>query len=276
MSSLRALAIGTVFFALTVLSIPIQFFSIRFNLKLQKTYPHAYHGLLCRLFGIRFTVIGKPVTDRGVLMVANHSGYFDILIMSAMAHVSFVAREDVGHWPLFGLMSRLQRSVFVERKRRSQTGEARDELSRRLKQGDTLVLFPEGTSTDGNRVITFKSALMGAVETEIGKDAAGNPVYVPVQPVSIAYTGLHGMPLSRDTRPLVTWYGDMDLLDHLWEAMKAGPFDVTVQFHPPLTAGPGFGRKQIAALAETTVRRGHLRALNGQTEAAQEPTEKAA
>jgi len=276
MASLRALAVGLAFFVLTIVSAPIQFLAVRFKWKLQKTYPHGYHRLLCRMFGIRITVIGKPIKDRGVLMVANHTGYFDILIMSATAHVSFVAKSDVTSWPLFGLMARLQRSVFVERTRRAATGEARNVIQQRLKDGDALVLFPEGTSTDGNRVITFKSALMGAAETELGKDEAGNAIGVPVQPVSIAYVGLQGMPMGRENRPLIAWYGDMDLMSHLWEAWKAGPFDVVVQFHPPLTAGPGRGRKEIAALAETMVRRGQMRALNGLAEPAPEPSEKAA
>ena len=273
---MRAFAVGAAFFILTLMSAPIQYLSIRFKWKLQKTYPHGYHRFLCRMFGIRITVIGKPVLDRGVLMVANHGGYFDILIMSAAAPVSFVARDDVKSWPLFGLMARLQRSVFVERTRRRQTGDARAELRRRLQEGDALVLFAEGTSTDGNRVIAFKSALMGSAETEIGKDSLGNPVYVPVQPVSISYVGLQGMPMGRENRPLIAWYGEMDLMSHLWEALKAGPFEVVVEFHPPLSADATHGRKEIAAQAEALVRRGHMRALNGLAETGREPAEKAA
>lgn len=276
MPALRAFAVGLAFFGLTLLSIPVQYLSIRFKLKLQKIYPHSYHRLLCRLLGIRLTVIGQPVEDRGVLMVANHAGYFDILIMSATAHVCFVARKDVRSWPLFGLMAHLQRSVFIERARRSQTGEARDDLSRRLKEGDALALFPEGTSTDGIRVLPFKSALMGAVETEIAKDAGGRPVYAPVQPVTISYVGLYGMPLGRESRPLIAWYGDMDLLTHLWEALKTGPFEVVVEFHPPLTVDAAHGRKQIAAQAEAVVRRAHIRNLSGCADVRRQAAEKAA
>jgi len=263
MPAIRAFMLAAAFIGLTLLSVPVQYFSIRLGLRLQKTYPHAYHRLLCRVFGIRLTIFGTPVKDRGVLMVANHASYFDILIMSAAAHVCFVAREDVKGWLLFGLMARLQRSVFIERARRSQSGQARDELRRRLLAGDAIVLFPEGTSTDGNHVLAFKSALMGAAETEIAKDAGGNPVYVPVQPVSITYVGMQGIPLGREYRPLFTWFGDMELLPHLWEALKTGPLDVVVEFHPPLTVGPGLDRKRLAAQAEAVIRAGQGRALNG-------------
>ncbi|MDE2182617.1 MAG: 1-acyl-sn-glycerol-3-phosphate acyltransferase [Alphaproteobacteria bacterium] len=264
MPRLRAFVLVATFVVLTLASVPIQYFSLRCRLKLCRIYPHAYHRLLCRMFGIRITVIGKPVEDSGVLFVANHTGYFDILIMSATARLSFVAKREVASWPLFGLMARLQESIFVDRDRRSAAGAARDVLRQRLRRGDALVLFPEGTSTDGNRVLTFKSALMGAVESEIGHDAAGRVRYVPVQPVSITYVGVHGIPLGRENRPLFAWYGDMELLPHVWEAVKAGPLDVVVEFHPPLTMDEAGDRKRIAILAETAVRRGQTRALRGE------------
>jgi lyso-ornithine lipid O-acyltransferase len=261
MPSLRAFCLAIAFFGLTALSAPIQWLSIRLGLKLQKGYPHAYHSFLCRLLGIRVHVIGKPIRDRGVLMVANHTGYFDIIIISAAAKVSFVAKSEVSGWPLFGLMAKLQRSVFVDRSRRAAAAQSAAVIRDRLKDGEALVLFPEGTSTDGNRVFPFKSALMGAVESDLGSD--GSHDYVPVQPVSIAYVGFHGIPLGRENRPIYAWYGNMDLMPHLWEAFKTGPLDVVVEFHPPLSAGPGCGRKQIAVLAEKACRDGQLRALQG-------------
>lgn len=251
------------FLGLTLVMAPIQYFAMRLGLKIRKRYPQIYQRMLCRAFGIRVTVIGEPVRDSGVLMVANHTGYWDVIVVGSIMPVSFVAKSEVAKWPFFGMMARLQRTVFVERARRSRTGESRDILRERLQEGDALVLFPEGTSTDGNRVITFKSALMGAVEAELGTDADGNVRYVPVQPVSVSYVGLCGMPLGRENRPLFAWYGDMDLLPHVWEALGAGPLDVVVEFHPPLTVKPGCGRKQIACLAEATVREGQTRALRG-------------
>ncbi len=263
MPRLRAIFILVTFMVVTLVSIPWQFPAVRFKLKRRKTFPNRYHKFLCRLFGIRIAVIGKPVQDRGVLMVANHTSYLDILILSATARVSFVGRRDVSTWPLFGTLTRLQETVYVDREKRARTGEARDIIRDRLHDGDALVLFPEGTSTDGNRVVPFKSALMGATEEEIGTDAAGRPQYVPVQPVSISYVGIHGMPMGREDRPLYAWYGDMELLPHLWEMLKAGPLDVMVEYHTPVTVDCAGGRKKIAALAETSVRSGLRRALAG-------------
>ena len=266
MPTLRAFFILAIFLFVTLLAMFWQKFLLRFNLKQRKTFPNRFHRFLCKLFGIRITVIGKPIQDRGVLMVGNHSSYFDILIISAIARVSFVGRSDVAHWPLFGTMAKLQETVFIMRSRRSRAGESRDIIRERLREGDALVLFAEGTSTDGNRVIAFKSSLMGAVEAQRGTDPAGIVHTVPVQPFSIAYVGMHGMPLSREDRPLYAWYGDMELLPHLWEGLKAGPLDVMVEFHPPIAVDGG--RKKIAALAEETVRSGLRRALSGGRSAA--------
>lgn len=263
MPTLRALFILTIFLFVTLFSMFWQKFLLRFKLKQRKTFPSHFHRFLCKLFGIRITMIGKPIQDRGVLMVGNHASYLDILIISAIARVSFVGRSDVAEWPLFGTMAKLQETVFVVRSRRSGAGESRDIIRERLLGGDALVLFPEGTTTDGNRVITFKSSLLGAVETEMGTGPAGHTRTVPVQPFSIAYVGRHGMPLGREDRPYYAWYGDMELLPHLWEGLKAGPLDAVVEFYPPIAVDGLGGRKKIAALAEKTVRSGLRRALAG-------------
>jgi 1-acyl-sn-glycerol-3-phosphate acyltransferase len=263
MQRLRAFGILFTFILVTLPGIPWQASALRFNLPRRKTFPHRYHKFLCKLFGIRVTVIGKPVQDKGVLMIGNHTSYFDILVLSSAAQVSFVAKSEVQNWPFFSTLARLQQTVFVERTRRSQTGEARDQIRDRVLQGDALILFPEGTSSDGNCVLPFKSALMGAAEAVVGTDAQGNPIYVPVQPVSVAYVGLYGMPMGRENRPLFAWYGDMDLVPHLIEAVKTGPIDVVVEFHEPLTVDRAGGRKKLAALTEKIVRDGQTRALRG-------------
>ena len=128
MPTLRAFVVLVIFVLSTLLLVPLQYVSTRLKLKIRRAIPNKFNRYLCALFGIRITVIGKPIQDRGVLMVANHTGYFDILIMAATARVSFVAKSEVAGWPFIGMMSRLQESIFVERTRRSRAGIARDEL----------------------------------------------------------------------------------------------------------------------------------------------------
>jgi 1-acyl-sn-glycerol-3-phosphate acyltransferase len=263
MRSVRAFFVLGSFLLSAAVVIPYQMFALHFKTLGYKNIPESYQRFLSKLFGIHVTIIGAPLKDRGVLMVSNHTSYLDILALGGITRVSFVAKSEVASWPLFGTFARLQRTVFVQRDHRAKTGEARDEIRNRILEGDALVLFPEGTSSDGNRVLPFKSALMGAAESQIGTDASGQPIYVPVQPVSITYTGLHGIPMGRENRPLFAWYGDMELVDHLWEGLKTGPVDVVIEFHPPLTVDMVGGRKKLAVIVEQTIRNGQTRALAG-------------
>ncbi|HEX4025987.1 MAG TPA: lysophospholipid acyltransferase family protein [Rhizomicrobium sp.] len=257
MAWLRAVIIIAAFLVLTLALMPVQWLFLKLGSRAARTFPNRYHRLVAALFGIHIRVVGKPVTSEGVLMVANHTSWADIVIFSAVTPLSFVSKAEVGGWPLFGTLARLQRTVFVERARRSATGETRDEIRERLLAGDTLLLFPEGTSHDGNRVLPFKSALLGAAEAVLA-----NGQHVKVQPVSAAFTGLYGLPMGRENRPLFAWYGDMEMLPHLWEALKAGPLDVVVQFHPPFSLD-AMDRKTLAKKAQDVVQAGVSQALAG-------------
>src|SRR5438105_6476296 len=242
MTNLRALGILTVFAVITFALLPVQWIAIKLRLPLRRTLPNRYHRFVCRLFGIRISVVGAPVRG-SVLMATNHTGWLDIPILSAVWPVSFVAKAEVNNWPFFGTLARMQRSVFVRRER-SQSLANRERIRERLLQGEALVLFPEGTSSDGNRVLPFRSALLSAAEIVIENGKTRVPV--PVQPVSVGYTAVHGIPMGRENRPFFAWYGDMELVSHLWEALKTGPIDVLVEFHPVLRLNPLRGRKELA------------------------------
>ena len=257
MPRLRAVLIIAVFLVITALGMPVQWLLLKLGSRAARRFPYRYHRVVAALFGIHIHVIGKPVTGEGVLMVANHTSWADIIIFSAVTPLSFVAKAEVARWPFFGTLARLQRTVFVERERRSATGETRDEIRERLLDGDTLLLFPEGTSHTGNTVLPFKSALLGAAQAVL---KGGR--HVQVQPISVAFTGLHGLPLGRENRPLFAWYGDMEMVPHLWEALLAGPLDVVVQFHQPLSLDQ-MDRKTLARRAQEMVRHGQAQALMG-------------
>jgi 1-acyl-sn-glycerol-3-phosphate acyltransferase len=269
MATLRATGITIAFLVVTLLLIPVQWLGVKLHAGWRRTLPHVYHRFVCRLMGARITVLGTPLKG-GVLLTANHTGWIDIPILSAVAPVSFVAKQEVNLWPFFGTLARLQRTVFIRRER-SKALEDRDTIRRRLRDGDALVIFPEGTSGDGNRVLPFKSSLLSAAELAMGEGADGVTRHAPVQPVSVSYVGLHGLPMGRENRPLFAWYGDMDLVSHLWEALGAGPIDVIVELHEPLTIDQAGGRKELAAAAEAAVRGGLVRALSGANSAAAVP-----
>jgi 1-acyl-sn-glycerol-3-phosphate acyltransferase len=218
--------------------------------------PVFYHRWCCRILGIRVRRIGQPSPLRPLLFAANHVSYTDIPVLGSLVPASFIAKTEVAHWPLFGWLARLQRSVFVDR-RVGSIAVQRDAILARLARGDALILFPEGTSGDGNRVLPFKSALFGAAQDR----AAGLPI--TVQPVSLAYARLDGIPLGRDWRPFFAWYGAMRLAPHLWSMLGLGTVEVVVEFHPPTSLAACGSRKALARHCQERVASGVAAALSG-------------
>lgn len=248
-SPLRAFVRIATYLCLTASLLPVQIFAIRFNRSLAVRLPLFYHRLCVRILGFRIRVHGQMETRGPVLFVCNHTSYSDISILGALLPASFVAKAEVAGWPLFGVLAKLQRTVFVDRRPARATGQ-RDEMMRRLEQGDNLILFPEGTSSDGNAVLPFKSALFSVAQVEPN----GKPLVV--QPVSIAYTRLDGMPVGRALRPYFAWYGDMTLAPHFWEIAGLGHATVDVVFHEPVTIEQYETRKGLAEHCFAVVARG--------------------
>lgn len=253
-SATRAGARILAYLILTVPLMPVQAAALATRSRLARALPKFYHALCCRLFGIRLDVRGVVSRDRPTLFVVNHLSYLDIAVLSAVAETSFVAKREVASWPLFGWLARLQRTVFVERRIAGVHNE-RDAISSRLAERGNLVLFAEGTSSDGNRLRPFKSALFSVALQEVD----GRPV--TVQPVTLAYTHLDDMPIGRAWRPYIAWYGEMDMLSHGWRLLGLGRITATLLFHPPVNYREFGSRKLLADHCERTVARG-LASLN--------------
>ena len=191
-----------------------------------------------------------------MLFVSNHVSWVDIVVIGSIAPVAFVAKREVASWPLVGITAQLQRTVFVDRTRRHQAADAIGEIVERLAGGTSVVLFAEGTSSDGNRVLPFRSALVGAVEEASAQAGSG----ILIQPMSIGYTGLHGIPMGRQHRPLVAWYGDLDFMPHIRAFIARGAVDAVVSYGEPAIAD---GQRRPQGHGEIAGKRGaraHTRA----------------
>lgn len=175
------------------------------------------------------------------LIVANHASWLDIFVLNAVRPVFFVAKAEVAGWPGIGLLARITGTVFIARDRRKAAEQA-DMLRQRLAAGHRLVLFPEGTSSDGRRVLPFRSTLFGSV----GQAA--------VQPVTLAYTA----PEGADPR-FYGWWSDMDMAPHLLAVLAARPQGRVRLIHH--AAIPSADRKALAAASEAAVRTGLENAL---------------
>ncbi|MDF1685664.1 MAG: 1-acyl-sn-glycerol-3-phosphate acyltransferase [Parvibaculaceae bacterium] len=264
MGTFRSSVLLAGFILAALLMSPVQWLLLKMGSPLAKKLPNFYHRYLCWLIGIRVHVVGERYKDGACLLASNHTSWIDIPILGSITPLSFVAKSEVGAWPFFGMLARLQETVFVERDRRTKAVEQRNEMHARIAKGDTLLLFPEGTSSDGNRTLPFKSALMSVAQLAVGHGDDAHALVV--QPVSIAYTKLCGLPMGRQYRPFFAWYGDMDLFPHLWEAFSLGPIDVVVAFHEPVTLEEHGNRKQLAKYCGDASAMGVARAVLGRDE----------
>ena len=248
----RFVIVATAIAILTLILMPFQIISVLLGLSLQRTIPVFYHRLVCSLIGVRIKQKGAQRRGEPVLILSNHVSWLDISVISAAGPVVFVAKKEVSEWPIFGLLAKLQRSVFVDRNSRLKTSATTSEIATRILDGDAVVLFAEGTSNDGNRVLPFRSSLVGAVHHAIGQSS--HRTTVTVQPLSIAYVGLGGLPMGRALRNLVAWYGATDLLPHLKAVLASGMIDVVLTWGEPVAYDVSVNRKEIARLSEISVR----------------------
>jgi len=263
MGRLRAAGVLAGFMGLTLPLMPVQALLLRVSPNAARRFPHWYHRRVCRILGVRLHIDGHVTAGTPTLIVSNHTSWLDIPVLSAVAPVSFVAKREVGSWPFVSALARLQRTVFVDRAKRASVVETAGEMAERLADGDALVLFAEGTSTDGNRVLPFKSSLFAAAMPGDGGEGPAPPVVV--QTVAIVYSCLHGVPFGRADRPLVGWYGDMDMPSHAWELLQAGPLDVVVRIGPPVPLADFANRKELAERTEAAVREEVVRTLRARS-----------
>ncbi len=196
-------------------------------------FARLYWAVFVRLIGIRVRVIGDIASDptgRRVVFVSNHSSWVDIPVLGGVLEACFVSKDDVAGWPLISTIARLGRTVFVSRSRTS-TARERDVMRARLGHGDNLILFPEGTSSDGSRVLPFRSSFFAVAEARAGENSADLPL---IQPVSVVYDRLGGLPAGRASRPVFAWYGDMDIASHFWRLTQHLGLRATVVLHAPM------------------------------------------
>ncbi|MCX8281813.1 lysophospholipid acyltransferase family protein [Phyllobacterium sp. 0TCS1.6C] len=247
------LVLASLAFALVVLLlVPIQFVLVKAGLGLRRKLPLLFHRSMLRILGVRVHVHGVPAQGRPLLLAANHSSWSDIVVLASLFEMSFIAKAEVAQWPLFGLLSKLQDTVFVERNRPGKTRAQASEIARRLAAGDVMVLFAEGTTSDGNRILPFKSSLFGAAQFATKETEAKQVV---IQPVAIAYTRVHGIPMGRFHRPIIAWPGDVELGPSLLGMLREGAFDVDVRFGEPVIIDEASDRKALTRVMEDRVRR---------------------
>ncbi len=246
--------------SILVASIPIiaaQSIMVRTSKRHWWHFAGLWHRTVCRILGVEVRLTGLEHRSGATLYAANHISWVDILVLGGrLPKASFIAKSEVAGWGLLGNLCALHKTEFVNRSRRTDSARQRDYLAERIKAGHSLILFPEGTNTSGVHLAPFKSSLFSVAEHV----AAHNKEPLRVQPVTLAYTEVNGMPLVRSQKPWVAWLGDVELFAHLQQLLNHARIVATVEFHEPITLDDANCRKELARYCEAEVGKGLERA----------------
>ncbi|MCS6985917.1 MAG: 1-acyl-sn-glycerol-3-phosphate acyltransferase [Sphingomonadaceae bacterium] len=217
--------------------------------------PLLYHAALLRAFGVSVDVEGKPVSG-GVLYVANHLSWLDIPVLGSKLQAVFVAKHEVGQMPFVRTLANLAGTIYVDRQRRSLAPRQAETVASHLARGGNVILFPEGTSNDGLRILPFKPTLFAGLDGALGRR-------VRVQPVSIAYTEVNAMPLTRNRQLEIAWIGDMALAPHALALSRMGRIRARILCHEPVRPADFPDRKALARHCRQVVEAGYRRLVRG-------------
>ena len=194
--------------------------------------------------------MGTLAAMRPLLIASNHVSWTDISVLGSMVDASFVAKSEVAGWPVIGWLSSLQRCVYVDRDRRRKAGDQAGEIAGRLSARQAIILFAEGSTGDGNRMLPFKSTLFGAAARAIAERCGRHRLH-PARGACLYAAARHADGAAH--RPLAAWIGDQDLLPHARALLLEGGIDVEVHFGEPVAFSAGASRKAVAAEVESRV-----------------------
>ncbi len=207
----------------------------------KERFARFYWRGMRRIMGLRITVLGAVAGERPVLFVVNHSSWLDIVALGSVLPGCFVAKGEIEGWPVFNLIAWLGRTVFVSRSRIGVKRE-RSNMLARLQAGDNLILFPEGTTSDGCRVLKFQSAFLALAQ------GSAAPF---IQPVTLVYDRIDGLPVRRTDRPVISWYGAMDMVSHFPGVARLRSLHATLVLDAAIPATANTNRKTLTALLES-------------------------
>ena len=227
---------------ITLILFPSQIIGLLIYPPLRKLMPLLHHKFSASVIGLRIKTTGHISRSDGVLFVSNHLSYFDIIILGSLIPGRFIAKSEVAKWPILGLLAKATRTIFIKRQKNSSRLQKKL-IKQELENLENLILFPEGTSTDGRKVLPFKSSLFEAPKLANST----------VQPITIRYTHLNGIPITYRDRPFFSWYGDMEFVPHLITALSLGVLKVEVKFHAPIGANQFADRKKLAVYCHKKV-----------------------
>jgi 1-acyl-sn-glycerol-3-phosphate acyltransferase len=206
--------------------------------RLMRSFTLIMRGIL----NIKVSIIGDEgqLEKGGYVIISNHMSYVDGIILGSIFPIVFVSKREVKSWPVVGQWNTLCGTVYIDRQKKGLVGKLVREMSDKLSQQANILLFPEGTSTDGERLLPFQTVPL----------AAPLRSRATIVPVSLVYTRIEDQPVSSRNRDLVYWYGDMDFISHFWKLLSLSGVEALVTIQPRIEClhypDNSAGRKQLA------------------------------
>lgn len=251
MAYLRAIAFVLAMTGAFVFVVPVQWVARRRRWPLSHRIQTRFCRTMCAIIGIEVREHGRLAGDSPRFVVANHVSWTDIIALASRYPLVFLAKREVAGWPVLGFLARLQGTVFVDRANRRAIPLVNEALAERLRRGEDVVVFAEGTSSDGVGVLKFNASHFAMLRDLAANDEAA--VQPTLAPAAIRYaprsagSGEDGGPFD------VGWYGDMTFLPHLWNLMKRGGAKCHILWGEAVDPRSG-DRKALAAATEESVR----------------------
>lgn len=198
---------------------------------------------LCRLLGVEVHVVGEIPAKGAMLAVSNHLGLLDPFLLSSQMPVAFAAKAEIGNWPVIGWVCKLVGVIFVKRERRMQTGKFVEQVQHRIREGIRVLVFPEGTTSDGTEILPFKTGAFAAVANMDGG---------AILPFYMRGVTTDGQPASGDYLAGFTWTKGKPLLLHAWDILSLKKIIFEIHVGEPIDT-TNRDRKELARLSYDAV-----------------------
>ena len=237
------LSLWVVFFVLVaIVHLWISILGLPNRWKILSRLNRNYTLLLRLILNIKVTIAGDAgqLERGGYVVIANHVSYVDGIVLGSIFPIVFVSKREVKKWPIVGQWNVLCGTIFINRQRKNEVGTMVREMTRKLRQEANVLLFPEGTSTNGEKMLPFQTVPLAA-------PLRSRSIIVPV---TLAYTTIDEQPVTAVNRDFVYWYGDMDFVTHFWNLLGRRGVEVLVTVQPKIEcfryADNSAGRKKLA------------------------------
>ncbi len=250
MSILRLTFILLFLILIIFVSIPIQFFCNIIGFKFKKLYPLLFYRMIKVITGININFDSTKLNKKnvGVLYIANHVSWFDIICLGTLLNARFIAKKEVSKMGIFGFLAKLSNTFFIDNENKNKIIEYNHLIQKKLQQGENFIIFPEGTTSDGNGILGFKSSMLEC--------AFDNNNKINVQPISICYSKLNNIPMGIYLRRNIAWVGDTSMVAAMANFLRSGRITVDIIFHEIMSINNFENRKDLALYCERKILNG--------------------